>query len=450
MSAPRLLRTSGFRLTLLYALITGLSFLVMFGVMYWSATHYMKEQIDGAVAAELHEVELAAAGDGWRSLSMAVDASTRAGNGFHYLVLNPDGEKVAGDLPVRPPQLGLVDGLHLPASGDAPALELRGGGRASADGGYLLVAASARQIEELQESILRSFLLGLLVSMVLVIVGGGILSAASLRRVEAMSRSSRDIMNGDLAQRLPLNGSGDEFDHLAGSLNAMLDRITTLMRGLEQVSVDIAHDLRTPLARLRQKLERIHGRGADAQALEAAVAAALDDTDAILATFAALLRISQIESGDRLSRFEPVDLQAVVDVVAEVYQPAIEDRQQQLHVESGGSLWVQGDRALLVQMLANLVENATRHSPAGALLWLCSGTQQGCVWLQVRDDGPGIPAEARERVLDRFYRLDVSRSTPGNGLGLSLVKAVAELHGATLVLEDASPGLQVTITFPQE
>ncbi|HHA2747691.1 TPA: sensor histidine kinase [Stenotrophomonas maltophilia] len=449
MRLPRLLRTSSFRLTLLYTLTTAICFVVMFAVMVLSATHYMKEQIDGAVQAELREIEMQAQGASSGSLLPVIDSSTKSGNGFRYALVSPNGERISGDLPVTRIPSGLVESLSIPASGTHPAMTMRGICRETSDGGWLVVLASDQQINELQEFISRSFLLGAVVALALVLLAGSLISAASLRRIEQMSQSSRDIVHGDLAQRIPLNGSGDEFDHLAASLNAMLDRITGLMRSMQQVSVDVAHDLRTPLSRLRQKLELVHERGASPAQLQFAVAESLEDIDDILATFAALLRISQIESSQRRSNFERLDLSDVVATVGDIYQPALEDRGQTLEVHAPQGLLVQGDKALLTQMLANLVENASRHCPLGTRIAIDAGAGSSGAWLSITDDGPGIPAEHRQAVLERFYRLEPSRTSPGNGLGLSLVKAVVDLHEASMVLEDGRPGLKVQIGFPR-
>lgn len=405
MKIPRLLRTSSFRLTLLYTLTTAICFMVMFAVMIFSATHYMKEQIDGAVEAELREINIQAQGASSGSLVPVIDSSTKSGNGFRYALISPNGERLSGDLPAVPLPPGRVDSLPVPASGSHPAMTMRGMCRETSDGGRLVVLASDRQINELQEFISRSFLLGAVVAQALVLLAGSLISAASLRRIEQMSQSSRDIVHGDLAQRIPLNGSGDEFDHLAASLNAMLDRITSLMRSMQQVSVDVAHDLRTPLSRLRQKLERVHERGASASQLQFAVSESLDDIDDILATFAALLRISQIESSQRRSSFEPVDLSDVVATVGDVYQPAVEDRGQTLNIHASQGVIVRGDKALLIQMLANLVENASRHCPRGTTIAIRADAGPDGASLVVTDDGPGIPAEHRQAVLERFYRL---------------------------------------------
>ncbi len=449
MKLPRLLRTSSFRLTLLYTLTTAICFAVMFAVMILSATHYMKEQIDGAVQAELREIEIQAQGASSGSLVPVIDSSTKSGNGFRYALISPNGELISGDLPVLRFSPGLLESLSIPANGTHPPMTMRGICRETNDGGLLVVLASDRQVNELQEFISRSFLLGAVVALGLVLLAGSLISAASLRRIEQMSQSSRDIVHGDLAQRIPLNGSGDEFDHLASSLNSMLDRITSLMRSMQQVSVDIAHDLRTPLSRLRQKLELVHEREASAPQLRLAVSESLKDIDDILATFAALLRISQIESSQRRSIFELVDLSEIVATVGDIYQPAVEDRGQVLFISTSEGIRVHGDRALLTQMLANLVENASRHCPSGTRISI--GASEGLTGssLVVSDDGPGIPAEHRQAVLERFYRLEASRTTPGNGLGLSLVKAVVDLHEASMTLEDNSPGLKVEVNFPQ-
>lgn len=450
MRLSRLVRTSSFRLTLLYTLTTAVCFLVMFVVMILSATHYMKEQIDGAVEAEVREIDMQAQGASSGSLIPVIDSSTKSGNGFRYLLISPNGERISGDLPMLQVSPGLIESLSIPPTGLLPAMTMRGICRETSDGGMLVVLTSDRQINELREFITRSFLLGVIVALALVLLAGALISAASLRRIEEMSQSSRNIVHGNLAQRIPLNGSGDEFDHLAASLNSMLDRITALMRSMQQVSVDVAHDLRTPLSRLRQKLEIVHERGASQPQLEAAVSDSLNDIDAILATFAALLRISQIESSQRHSNFELVDLSEVVATVGEIYQPAVEDRGQQLTGSASGELLIHGDKALLTQMLANLVENASSHCPEGTKISICATASPAGASLQVVDDGPGIPSEYRQTVLERFYRLDASRTSPGNGLGLSLVKAVADLHEASMTLDDNMPGLRVQLTFPRK
>jgi signal transduction histidine kinase len=227
----------------------------------------------------------------------------------------------------------------------------------------------------------------------------------------------------------------------------MLDRIATLMESLRQVSSDIAHDLRTPLTRLRGRLEANLGRPAGVEQT-AAMEATLTDLDALLATFAALLRIAQIEGGARRSAFQAVDLAAIAGTVVDAFAPSAEDAGQRLELEGRRSVVIEGDRELITQMLVNLVENGLRHAGARAWVRVRCAVLRGRPVLSVVDDGPGVPDSERERLFDRFHRLEASRSTPGSGLGLSMVAAVAKLHGAEVSLHDAAPGLDVRVTFP--
>jgi signal transduction histidine kinase len=267
-----------------------------------------------------------------------------------------------------------------------------------------------------------------------------------LRRIEEINRTTRSIMDGDLAQRVPVSGGGDEMDQLAVNLNAMLDRIQTLMESLKRVSDDIAHDLRTPLSRLRHRLEAARGRTGPHG--DAVIEQSIAEVDAILETFSALLRISQIESGARRAGFSEISLERIVSDVGEAYAPVAEDRGQRLKTVLASVPPIQGDRELLTQMVANLIENPIRHCPADVEIIIGLALEGGSPVLRVADTGPGIPASECEKVLRRYYRLEASRTTPGSGLGLALVKAVADLHGATVELSDNQPGLRVIVRFP--
>jgi signal transduction histidine kinase len=445
----RLIRTSSFRLTLLYAVFTGASFLVLFAVIFWSTTRFMQHQIDITVDAEIKEVRTAAGDGGLESLRRAIESSTKQAGGFYYLLQDGSGKALAGDLPPLDPVIGIREWVDPHRLTQFSKTDIRGRGEATGGDGYLFVGTNAHEVHELRESVAQSFFWGLGTAMLLVLVGGALMSASVLRRIEAVSQTSRDIVAGDLQRRIPLNGSGDEFDHLAVSLNAMLDRIGVLMEGLRQVSTDIAHDLRTPLTRLRQRLELAQQRPPDAGALQATLGATLGDIDAILQTFGALLRIAQIESGARKASFRTVDLSELLHTIAEVYQPAIEEKSQLLHEGIAAGLSVHGDRELLTQLFANLVENASRHCAEGAHIELSARRLVEGVEVIVADDGHGIPADMREKVLQRFVRLDVSRTTPGNGLGLALAHAIATLHDAELELGDNGPGLRVGVRFAQ-
>ncbi|PWC81970.1 HAMP domain-containing sensor histidine kinase, partial [Azospirillum sp. TSO5] len=302
-------------------------------------------------------------------------------------------------------------------------------------------------IEDADEAIFHAFSVAVLVTLGLGVAGGALLSVAFLQRVDAISRTAEAIIAGDLASRIPVRGTGDDLDRLSDTLNRMLGRIADLMEGLRQVSNDIAHDLRTPLARLRQRLERVRATAASTDDYAVAVDAALAETDTLLETFAALLRIAQIEGGARPPVRDPVELHVIVETVVEAFTPSAEEDGKVLVSPRLDPAVVAGDRELLTQMLVNLVENAIRHTPAGTRIEVALAAGPGVARLTIADDGPGVPAEERGRIFRRFYRLERSRTTDGSGLGLSLVKAIADRHEATVSVTDNGPGLRVSLDF---
>jgi signal transduction histidine kinase len=279
---------------------------------------------------------------------------------------------------------------------------------------------------------------------VLGIAGGVLLSRGFLRRVDAISRTADAIVSGDLARRVPDRGTQDDLDALARTVNRMLDRIAELMSGMRQVSSAVAHELRTPLTRLRQSLERALEDRSPA-ALEEALQRAMVETDAILETFGALLRIAEVEAGTRRAGFREVDLATIVEDVVEAFAPSAEDQEKVLTLAVSSRPRISGDRELLTQLLANLVENAIRHTPPGTRIEVGLTPGPSGPRLTVGDTGPGVPAEQRHRIFDRFHR--VNPSSGGLGLGLSLVKAIADLHGAHLHAEDNAPGLRIIVDF---
>jgi signal transduction histidine kinase len=296
--------------------------------------------------------------------------------------------------------------------------------------------------------IAQAFGVGLVITLVLAVLGSAVISTATLRRVETVSETARAIMGGDLSQRVPLRGAGDEFDGLAKSMNEMLDRIEDLMRTMRQVSNDIAHDLRTPLTRLRQKLELTLRRAHTEEEVQAALTGSIAQLDSILETFSALLRIAQIEASAPATSDSSIDVSKLLKGIVEDFAPAAEDRGQKLVAEVDGEVRVSGDRELLTQMVVNLVDNAIRHSPAGSCISVQAAPIADGLELAVADSGQGIPLEEREKVLQPFYRLEASRTTEGSGLGLSLVAAIAKRHNARLSLADNAPGLRVSVLFP--
>jgi signal transduction histidine kinase len=316
-----------------------------------------------------------------------------------------------------------------------------------ADHEYLMVGVDALPRREMRKLILRVFEWSSAITLVLAFTGGAMMSGGLLRRVETISRAARDIMAGDFSRRIPVRGTADELDNLVASLNAMFERNELAMESVRQVSNDIAHDLRTPLTRLRQRLELAHRRARSVDEWRRAADGCISDMDAILETFGALLRIAQIESGIPTRRFTKVDLSELLRTVIEVYQPMAEEKDQPFTADIVSGLTVWGDRELLAQMVANVIENAMKHSPAGASVGLTTIRSPSAIAVSVMDSGPGIPIADCERVFRRFYRLESSRSTPGSGLGLSLVEAIAALHQVSIELIDNRPGLRVTLRF---
>lgn len=417
---------------------------------YWTARSALEQQSATRIEAESVALQAEFQSGGIDELVEAVRerASSRATTTLGYLVVGPNDEKLAGGLPLTSLRAGWINVDESENALDAKngkierfrayVVELENGTR-------LAVGGDLGQIEEVEEAILSAFGSAAGIVLVLGIVGGIALSNGFLKRVDTITRTAEAIIAGDLAQRVPTRGTNDDFDRLASTLNQMLDRIADLMESLRQVSNDIAHDLRTPLARLRQRLESMRDHSQAQSDGTTDVDTAIAETDTILETFGALLRIAQVEAGTRRSGFRDVDLSAVFETVIDAFAPAIEDAGKGFVTRVADGVMVRGDRELLTQMLVNLVENAIHHTPAGARIEVSlTMTLDGAVGV-VADNGLGIPESEHDRIFRRFYRLEHSRSTPGNGLGLSLVAAVAALHHIEIELQNNNPGLRVIL-----
>jgi len=446
-----LLATSTFRLLLAYVALFAGSVLLLLGFIYWSTVAYMSKQTDATIEAEITGLAEQYRERGLNGLAETIsDRLQRDPNSSSvYLFTTPDRRPLAGNLSSWPKVSASADGwldfeFRDPRANDklfqarARAFVLQGDM-------HLLVGRDTRDLKSTQQLITRALLWGLAITMALAMAGGVLMSRSMLRRIELINQTSRNIMAGDLSQRVPTRGTGDEFDQLAGNLNSMLDEIERLMDGIRHVSDNIAHDLRTPLTRLRNRLERLLTDLADGNPYRQQVEESIADADRLLSTFAALLRIARIEAGGHRSDFSGVDLPALVRDAADLYEVLAEDRHLRLETGIEAGITVDGDRDLLFQALINLLDNAIKYTPAGGSVSLELRRHGEQADIIVADSGPGIPADQRARVGQRFYRLEGSRSTPGSGLGLSLVKAVAKLHRATLLLEDNSPGLRATL-----
>ena len=318
-------------------------------------------------------------------------------------------------------------------------------------GGFqLLVGRDVQERHDLAQRLRGTLIWVVALALALGLLGGVVMSRNMLRKIDAINRASRDIMAGDLSRRVAVSGANDELDRLAQNLNAMLGEIERLMTGMRQVTDNVAHDLRTPLNRLRGRLEVTLMAPPEAATYRAAMEETIAEAEGLLNTFNALLGIAEAESGAQRGNLAELDAGLLATDVAELYTPLAEDKGITLTCEAGQGLAITGDRHLLSQALANLADNAVKYTPPGGAVTVVARRPDDSgdeIEIAVADSGPGIPEADRERVLERFVRLEASRNSPGSGLGLSLVAAVARLHGAELVLEDNTPGLRVSLRF---
>jgi signal transduction histidine kinase len=441
-----LLRSYNLRLAAFYTLAFALSVIILGVVTLLNARAALTGEFEERILSDSNAMVQEYKAEGLAGVKVSIHEHDLTPGALDFGLQSPTGAPIAGNFARVRARLGwsTVGLATHPASEEGPSriyvTRLPNGCR-------IIVGDSLARIGVIDSLLVRSFGIAFVGVLMLGGVGGFSLSRTVGRRIASITETAEAIIDGDMASRVPVQGSEDELDRLASTLNRMLDRIAALMESLRQVSTDVAHDLRTPLTRLRQRLETILGRtdGGDSRdALESA----LNDLDDILATFAALLRISQIEGGARRAAFRPVDLAAIAATVVDAFRPSAEEVGQSLEMEPGAPIGMDGDKELLTQMLANLVENALRHAGRGADVRVRCRSVGGQITLSVMDNGPGVPASERERVFDRFHRLAASRSTPGSGLGLALVAAVARLHGAEASLHDANPGLAARIVFP--
>jgi len=448
-------RSAAFRFALVYALLFSLSLLLLFGGFYWSTATLIEQQVSDTVAAELRALADRYRDEGIDGLQAAVQQRSAPGADQEnvYLLTNRRLQPLSGNLRAWPE--GVVpDGswwqLHLYRRGqDGPVLI---GARAYqlSDGSRLLVGRDMEARRHFQNKLLQNLVISLVLTLAIGITGGIMLSRRLLRRVDDVSKISRRIMDGDLTQRLPRGRANDEFDRLAENLNRMLERIEALMSGMRLVTDSLAHDLRSPLTRLKGRIELTLLGPDDPEAYRQTLEQALSEIDIIHSTFNALLAIAEAESGTSRSSFEPLSLDALVADVAELYRPVLEEAGMRLDIAPLERVTIPGHRQLLAQALANLLDNAVKYAREGGRIDVSLEEIKGRIELSVRDYGPGIPEDARERVLERFIRLDQARSLPGSGLGLSLVAAVARLHDSHLELEEAAPGLRLCWVLSKE
>ena len=457
----KLLRTTAFQLTLVYLVIFIVFAFSLLGYFALNTRRLITEQITTTVDTEITGLREQYNQGGIRRLVIVVDLRSRRPGSSLYLVTTATGEGLAGNVGSLEP--GVLDHpgwletsyrrLEAPEGNDHRALvqvvQLPGGFR-------LLVGRDLEERERLFGIIANAGQWSLALVIVLGLAGGFFVSRRVLNRVEAMTDKTQTIMAGDLAGRLPVAGTGDELDRLAEHLNAMLERIEALMRGLKEVSDNIAHDLKTPLTRLRNRCEQALRGSASVDDYRAALEATIAESDDLIRTFNALLMIARAESGQARDNMAEFDAAEIARDVGELYEPLADEKGIALTVDAPAAAPVRGNRELVSQALANLIDNAIKYAgPNGevngapAEIVVKAGNDGERIALSVADRGPGIAEADRGRVVERFVRLEQSRSAPGSGLGLSLAAAVARLHGGELKLEDNHPGLRSTIALPR-
>ena len=455
-SLPPLLRATTFRLALSYLSIFTVSAVALLGLVSWSTSMFIEWQVQETVEAEATGLSEQYRARGIRGLAeiIARRASEDMERRTVYLLTGPGNARIAGNLYGWPTEsldeAGWVRFAIERLGTETLATEVLGRTYLLPDDHRLLVGRSLYEAARVKSAINRALGWGLALTVLLGVVGGYFTSRHLLQRVESMNRTARRVIGGDMKSRMRLSSAGDEFDQLAAGFNEMMDEIERLVESLRTVTDNVAHDLRTPLNRLRSRIDVALLTPADGDSLRRTLEETLAEADNILATFNAILTISNVESGQRLHSFESIDPARLAEDVAELYEPLAEEKGIALHSAFQPGLSVAGDRHLLFQALANMVDNAVKYTPAGGRveMTLAATADDSGIEIIVADSGPGIAADQRQRVLERFVRLDATRTTPGNGLGLSLVQAVARLHGARLTLEDNHPGLRVRLCFP--
>ena len=455
--SSRIFKTISFQLTALHSLIFTLCFLALLVTTYFTTTAALRGQMQAEIRTQLSAMVEEVNTDGINAIVQDINehtAQTNGPSGFYFLS-NAAGKKLAGNLDNVAP----VDGWRESGIGDAAASQLGAAvdedhqiwaqGEHLPDGSFLLVGQDAFRLLSAQEAIINTFAWSAGLAFLLAALAGLAISRGFLRRIDDINQTSLAIIDGRLKERIPVRGTSDEIDRLSANLNLLFDSNQSLLESLKQVSANIAHDLRTPLSRLRQGLEETRAKSSSKQVYEAAIDGAIVESDQLLATFAALLRIAQIESGSRKAGFKDVDLTGIFERVADAYRAVAEDQGKRLETKFSPGVTFVGDNELLLQMTANLIENAIRHTPAETKISLClESTASGALAI-ISDTGPGIPEDQFAKVFEHFYRLDTARATAGNGLGLALVAAIAKLHGLGLELAGNRPGLKVIIRFPR-
>jgi signal transduction histidine kinase len=451
--ALSLFRTVAFRIVLVYVVLFTISAAALVAFAYWNTARALNAETDQTIEAEITGLSEQYQRQGLTGLTEVIISRSVRGGQALYLLTDSDLRPIAGNLDSWP-QTEPVSNDYFEfeyqrrVGSELQSYRARGRALILTGGFELLVARDVHERYETERTFTTALPWSIALMLLLGVVGGGLISRNLLARLDSINRTSREIMAGDLSRRVPVTRAGDEFDALAENLNRMLDRTERLMRGLRDVTDSVAHDLRTPLNRLRNRLESLLGHMDPESAQGQEIDASVGETDRLIATFNALLLIAEAEAGVVREAMTRIELSQVIAGVVELYEPLAEEKGLTFEIAPGGASSIRGNLSLISQALANLIDNAIKYTPTGGRVRIALEDRPAGVALSVADTGSGIPAEQRARVVERFVRLEESRNSPGTGLGLSLVAAVARLHDARLELADNAPGLKATLIFP--
>ena len=455
MLLAKTLRSSTFKHALLAIVVFGAFVIALFGYVYFSTASFVRSQSDRTIAAEHAILQKAYDSEGRGGLIALIKQriANRPIEGGLYLLADPSFVPIAGNLSVWPSALRGSKGWENFSAPDwkpdrTSRPLLRAKFETLPDGDHLLVGMEINNLNDFAEEIKAALMLVGALVFVLAGMASVLITRRTVGRIEAINSTSRAIMESGLDKRIPLRGTHDEWDQVAESLNLMLDRIETLMGEVIQVTDNVAHDLRTPLTHIRGRLEQAYYRHRDSDYDQSLIGDTIADLDAVLRIFSSLTRISQIEANAQKSAFRTVNLAEIASQIVELFDAAAEEKGGRLSLVGNQHVLVTGDKDLLSDAVANLVDNAIKHGRAAGQVTVEITNSDGEAVISVADDGPGIPADEYQNVSKRFYRLERSRHTPGNGLGLSLVEAVARLHRARTEMLDNLPGLKIRLRFP--
>jgi signal transduction histidine kinase len=452
----KIFRSSTFRLSAIYLLVFALSAGAIIAYVYFSTIVLLERQTEETIKVEVQSLEDQYRIRGLPGILDVVVRRSVESNGALYALNGPDGAHIAGNLASLPnahiPDSSWVDFPIKVGKGDSAVDHMARAYHIELRGEYeLLVGRDVQELSQFRSLITKTLYWALGMALFLGLGGGYLLSRNVLRRVDAIADTSHTIIAGDLSRRMPISGSGDELDRLAGSLNEMLSQIERLMAGMKDVTSNVAHDLKTPLTRMRARVEAALRNDNKAE-FKGALNQTIEECDSLLRTFNALLSIAQAESGQARAGLQELDAHEIMADVVELYEPMAEETGGTIKLDAPVGLPVRADRQLLAQAMSNLIDNAIKYGATktnhATDITVTGKIESNAVVIAIADNGTGIPASDRERVRNRFVRLDESRSKPGNGLGLSLVSSVMTLHGGQLQLEDNHPGLKAILRLP--